>query len=105
MITPKQRQFLRGQAQKLSPMLQIGKNGITKTVLQQIQWQINAQELIKISILPNSSVQSEELIQQVQKFDTQIQYVQDIGRMVILYKQAPQHSHRHLSLKVKQISR
>lgn len=105
MLTAKQRQFLRGKAQKLTPILQVGKNGITNAVLHQLQLQINSQELVKISILPNSIVQSAELIQQVQKFDSQIQYVQEIGRMLILYKQAPQFSHRHLSLKVKQISR
>ncbi|MBA1434627.1 YhbY family RNA-binding protein [Bombilactobacillus bombi] len=105
MITPKQRQFLRGQAQKLAPQFQIGKFGITATVLQQIQNQINSQELLKITILKNSTVQAAELIQQVQAFDAKIEYVQDIGHTVVLYKRAPQSSKRRLSLEVEQLRR
>lgn len=105
MITAKQRQFLRGRAQTIAPMFQIGKNGITSSVLRQIQTQINTQELLKISILSNSTITADELIDQVRQFDSKIQYVQDIGHTVILYKRAPQIAKRHLSLEVDQIAR
>ena len=39
---------------KEKPITQIGKNGITETVLRQVDEQLTARELVKISVLRNA---------------------------------------------------
>ena len=51
MITSKQRAFLRGQAQPLNAIYQIGKTGFTEESVRGIEEALNARELIKLHVL------------------------------------------------------
>ena len=54
MITPKQRAVLRKYANGLEVILIIGKNGVTPTVLKQLNDAFPSRELVKGKVLENS---------------------------------------------------
>ena len=51
MITTKQRAYLRGLGAKLTPIFQIGKNGIEDNFLKQVDDALEAREILKINVL------------------------------------------------------
>ena len=51
MLTNKQKRFLRSEANQLQPLIQIGKNGLTESVVELIEEALEDKELVKISIL------------------------------------------------------
>ena len=54
MLTSKQRAYLRSLAQKIEPITQVGKSGITESFLDNANNAIEKRELIKITVLENS---------------------------------------------------
>ena len=54
MLTSKQRACLRSLAQKIEPITQVGKSGITESFLDNANNAIEKRELIKITVLENS---------------------------------------------------
>lgn len=99
----KQRKFLMSKAQTMKPIIQVGKQGITDTVLQQLVDIIDKRELIKITLLQNTDATGEDFIAEVIKFDPAIKPVQTIGSKVILYKKSPKESHRRISAELEKL--
>ena len=54
MITSKQRAYLRSMATELTPIMQIGKGGVTENMLKTFSDALEARELIKLHVLENS---------------------------------------------------
>jgi RNA-binding protein len=50
MLTPKQRQFLRGLAHPLSPVVRVGKGGVSGAVVEETKKSLEAHELIKVRL-------------------------------------------------------
>ena len=50
-LTSKQRAFLRSASNQMETILQIGKSGVTDTVVVQVKDALKARELIKIRVL------------------------------------------------------
>ena len=50
-MTSKQRAYLRGLANSLQPIFQIGKSGLSDNLIKQLDDALEARELIKISVL------------------------------------------------------
>lgn len=50
-MTSKQRAFLRGKANKIEAIFQIGKTGLTENLINQLSDALEARELIKITVL------------------------------------------------------
>ena len=61
MLTGKQKRFLRSKAHHLQPLFQIGKNGLTESVIDQIEEALEAKELIKVNILQNCGEDKKEI--------------------------------------------
>lgn len=85
MITGKQRAYLRGLAQKLTPIFQIGKSGIEDTFIVQVKQALEKRELIKIKVLENSGLDTRDASDFICK-KIKCDGVQAIGNNIVLYK-------------------
>ncbi len=85
MLTSKQRAALRGMANTLESLFQIGKAGITETVIEQLDLAIEARELIKITVLESAGLGAREAGEELAKA-LRAESVQSIGRKVVLYR-------------------
>ena len=86
MLTSKQRAQLRGMANTMETILQIGKTGITDQTVKQVDDALTARELIKIRTLetsPTSSRESADLLAEKVNADV----VQVIGTRIVLYRE------------------
>ena len=86
MLTTKQKVYLRSLAQGIKPVVQIGKEGLSDNLMETVLNYLKKHELIKISILQNSYVTKEEAIEFFNQ--EEIEFVQSIGRQIILYNQS-----------------
>lgn len=86
MLTGKQKRFLRSEAHHLQPLFQIGKNGLTQSVIAQIEEALEAKELIKVNILQNCSEDKNEIADKLESEGIHI--VQVIGNIIVLYKES-----------------
>ena len=85
-MTSKQRAYLKGLAQTMEPIFQIGKNSLTPENTKAIAEALEARELIKISVLQNCMDDPKELAALVGE-RTRSQVVQVIGKKIVLYKE------------------
>lgn len=101
-LTGKQKRFLRLQANTLSPIFSVGKNGLTTTWLEELVMAIAKRELIKISLQQGS----EETVDSVANYietHSNISVVQTIGRTVILYLPAVEEKYQKVSVALEKI--
>ncbi|MCK8060683.1 MULTISPECIES: ribosome assembly RNA-binding protein YhbY [unclassified Fusibacter] len=85
MLSGKQRSYLKGLANPLKPVLQLGKEGITPTFIKQVAETIEKRELIKISVLESCDIDIKEAANTVAG-RTQSEFVQAVGRKFVIYK-------------------
>lgn len=85
MLNSKQRSYLRGLANRISPIFQIGKGGIEENLLKQIEDALTARELIKISILQNCDINPKEAMEKICS-SLKCEGVQIIGNKIVIYK-------------------
>ena len=87
MITGKQRAYLRGLAQKLTPIFQIGKNGIEENFIIQVEEALEKRELIKIKVLENSGLETRAASDLIcEKIGAE--GIQGIGNKIVIYKES-----------------
>ena len=98
----KQKRFLRAQANHLQPIFAVGKEGLTQNWVDQLDGALERRELIKVNILQNSDVTPKE-VQHFIESQTEIQVVQIIGRVLVLFKVSANKDARELSSRVKKI--
>ena len=70
-LTGKQKSFLRSMGQKLEPVVMMGKEGVTPTVVQAAQEAIKKRELIKVRVLQNCMEEPEDVLNLVEGGDKQ----------------------------------
>lgn len=87
MITSKQRSYLRGLANTMDPIFQLGKNGLGENFIKQIDEALEARELIKISVLQNSASDIREACHEIAAA-TNAEEVQVIGSKFVLYRES-----------------
>lgn len=88
MITTKQRAQLRALANTMDTILQVGKGGISETLLKQVDDALTARELIKMRVLENAPMFSREAaVELAEKLDADV--VQVIGTRFSLYRKNP----------------
>jgi len=89
-MTSKERASLRGQANTLPAVFQVGKEGVTPAVAQQMLEGLRTRELIKGKVLLESSPQSARETAGVLAAMTQAQVVQVIGGSMVFFKENPE---------------
>jgi RNA-binding protein len=86
MLNAKQRQFLKGLAHRLEPVVRIGKAGLTPGIVAETVKSLEAHELIKVRIEVDDSADRKELAEELAKAsDSQI--AGTIGKLAILFRQ------------------
>ena len=86
MLTSKQRAYLRGLANKLDAIFQIGKNGINDNLIKQLDDALEARELIKITTLETAPDSAKNLSFEIAERTNSI-VVQVIGNKITLFRQ------------------
>lgn len=84
-LTNKQRQFLKGLAHHLNPVVMLGGNGLTEGVLAEIDNALNHHELIKVKIA-GADRETKQLIIQAIVRETKATEVQTIGHILVLFR-------------------
>ena len=84
-MTSKQRAYLRGLANSITAIFQIGKGGISDNQVTQVSEALEARELIKISVLENAPDFAKDLGVEIAE-RTNAELVQVVGNKIILYK-------------------
>lgn len=85
MLTNKQKKYLKKEANSLVSLFQIGKDGLTHNILDNINKALEAHELIKINVLKTSPNLKNELILDVIA-NCKCELVQAIGNTLIFYR-------------------
>lgn len=88
-LTTKQVSHLRSLAHHLEPVVQIGKLGVSEAVIEQIDQQLLAHELIKVRFGQEAVEDAKAAREQVVQA-TRSQLIQTAGRTLVLYRRHPQ---------------
>ena len=80
-----EKKVLRAKAHSLKPSVMIGKNGLTDTVLAEIDNVLNAHELIKIRIRGVDKITRTELCEQIER-KLNAEVADQIGGITVLYR-------------------
>ena len=84
-LSVKQRQYLKGLAHDLEPVVIVGNNGLTPNVLKEVDTNLTAHELIKIRVLGDDREAREALIEDLCN-QNNASFVQHIGKLIVLYR-------------------
>ncbi|CCQ92622.1 putative RNA-binding protein [[Clostridium] ultunense Esp] len=87
MLTGKQRSYLKGIANTMEPIFQVGKNGITNNFIKQVDEALEAREIIKIKVLNNSYLDATTVAIDLAE-STNAEFVQSIGNKLVLYRES-----------------
>lgn len=86
-MNPKQISYLRGLAHSLNPVVMIGNNGLTDSVLKEIDMNLNAHELIKIKVMGDDrALRSQMLVEICEKSNAVA--VHHIGKQLVVYRKS-----------------
>lgn len=88
MLTSKQRAALRGIASGYETILQVGKGGISDTLVQQVKDALRKRELIKMRVLDNCPMDAREAADEMAA-KTGAEVVQVIGSRFVLFLRNP----------------
>ena len=84
-LNNKQKQYLKGLAHPLKPVVMLGNNGLTEGVLAEIEQALKHHELIKIKVAAEER-ETKSLIVDAIVRETKACNVQVIGNMLVLYR-------------------
>lgn len=87
MLTGKQRSYLKGLANSIQSLFQVGKCGINENVIKQFDDALEARELVKATVLKNSEEDVEVICAQIAE-KTNSEIVQIIGNKFVLYRES-----------------
>lgn len=86
-LSNKQKQYLKGLAHPLKPVVQLGNNGLTEGVLAEIENALSFHELIKVKV-PSDDKEEKQLIMDAIIGETKATLVQAIGHVLVMYRQS-----------------
>jgi putative YhbY family RNA-binding protein len=85
-LTPAQRRDLRARAHHLNPVVTIAGNGLTPSVVAEIERSLQAHELIKVKVQGAEREQRDALMQELCA-SLQAEPVQHIGNILVVWRQ------------------
>jgi putative YhbY family RNA-binding protein len=88
-LTSAQRRTLRAQAHALHPVVMIGNDGLTATVLQEIDRSLSSHELIKIRVFSDVHETRASLLRELCE-TLAAAPVQHIGKILVVYRPGPE---------------
>ncbi len=91
-----QRKYLRGAAHSYKPQVQVGKEGLSESVLDAIDTALEAHELIKVKIAAERD-QREQFVPVIEE-RLGCECVGTVGRMAILYREHPDPEKRKIAV-------
>ncbi|MGI6142963.1 MAG: ribosome assembly RNA-binding protein YhbY [bacterium] len=91
MLTSKQRAVLRSMANRIVPIIHVGKNGVNPMLLRQTEDALKARELIKGTVQQNAKREAAEVARELAEA-TGSEVVQVIGRKFVLFRSNPDES-------------
>ncbi len=86
-LTSKQRAQLRGLANGIDTIVQVGKDGVGENLVKQVNDALEARELIKGRVLENSMLTAREAAEELAG-KARAEVVQVIGTKFVLYRQS-----------------
>lgn len=90
-MTSKERAYLRGLANSIEPIFQIGKTGLSDNLIKQLSDALEARELIKITVLETAPETAKSLSIDIAN-KTNSLVVQVIGSKITLFRQKEENS-------------
>ena len=97
MITSKQRAYLRKISHELEPIFQIGKDGVTDTLIKGVDEALEKREILKVHILESALLNTKETCNYMAQ-QLGAEPVQAIGNKFILYRRAEDVKKRRIEL-------
>ena len=85
-LTAKQRQFLRGLAHPLAPIVRVGKGGVTPSVVAETKKSLHSHELIKVRLDIDEPKDRKAAADRLAS-ETDSQLAGTIGKIAILYRE------------------
>lgn len=101
-LNKRQVKFLKKRAHTIDPIFQIGKNGMTDTILSELTDAIEKRELIKVQLLQNTLETNADVKTYIEEHSP-IKVVQSIGNVLVLYKSSSNENNRFISDQVRNI--
>lgn len=84
-MTSKQRAYLRSLSNRIEPIFQVGKLGVTDVLVEQLNNALEARELIKINVLETAPDSKKDIAEEI-SLKTDSILVQILGNKITLYK-------------------
>ncbi|RUO32176.1 ribosome assembly RNA-binding protein YhbY [Aliidiomarina sedimenti] len=86
-LSNKQKQYLKGLAHPLKPVVLMGANGLTEGVVAEIDGALAHHELIKVKV-PADDRETRNAVAEAICRETEAAFVQTIGKTLVLYRPA-----------------
>lgn len=99
MLTSKQRSYLRGLANTIDPIFQVGKGGLGDNLIKQFNDALEARELIKATVLRNAEADARDIAEEIAE-RVGADVVQVIGNRFVLYKESGKNKDISLNLNI-----
>lgn len=87
MLTSKQRAYLKGLINTQNSIIQVGKGGISESLITQIDEALESRELIKITVLDNSPLEIKEISSEIAD-RVNAEVIQVIGKKFSIYRRS-----------------
>ena len=98
MLSGKQRSYLKGLANNIDPIFQLGKSGLTDNFIKQIDGALETRELLKVNVLKSCDLDPTEVANYLIN-ELSAEFVQSIGRRFVIYRESKENK------KIEQIGR
>ncbi|MCF6345535.1 MAG: ribosome assembly RNA-binding protein YhbY [Thiomicrorhabdus sp.] len=85
-LSNNQKKYLRGIAHGLNPMIMIGANGVTESLMEELEGTLSHHEILKIKIAAADRDERQKITERILN-ETGALLVQAVGKTCIIYRQ------------------